>query len=92
MEFLGDHYELGLPEDSLGSENGIECAEACVVANDVLAGDAFLNESIFHLLRFVICLGGIVAANDQRADSFRMVELSGSGDSVFEKRVFLAVR
>lgn len=59
--FLRDDDDAVGMEDFAGAHDGVEGAEACVVADDAVGRDAQFNEGVFHGLGFVVVFEAVVA-------------------------------
>ena len=82
VEFLGDDGEGVLAKDLLGAHHGIEGAETGIVNHNAVGRNAFGNEVVFHVLRFVVGLVVVVAADKDNLDFACFVEVYRSSDAV----------
>lgn len=63
VESLGDDCDAAQAENFFGANDGIDGAKTCVIANDVVGGNAGGDEMILHSSGFVVAGDMVVAAN-----------------------------
>lgn len=82
VEFLGDDGKGVLAKDLLGADHGVKGAETGIVKHNAVGRNAFGNEVVFHVLRFVVGLVVVVAANKHNLDLACLVEVYNGLDAV----------
>ena len=87
VEVLRDDEEGVESEDCLGADDGVEGAEARVVAHDAVLWDAGRDKRALHVGRLVIALYVVVAADDQRLHAPRLPKFRRRFDASLEKEV-----
>lgn len=82
VELLGDDGNGVLAKDLLGADHGVEGAEAGIVKHNAAVRNAFGNEVVFHVLRLVVGLVVVVAADQDYLDLSCFVEVYRGFDAV----------
>ena len=82
VELLGYNSDGVLAKDLLGADHGVEGAETGIVKHNAAVRNAFGNEVVFHVLRLVVGLVVVVAADKDYLDLSCFVEVYRGFDAV----------
>ncbi len=82
VEFLGDDGEGVLAKDLLGADHGVKGAETGVIKHNAVGRYAFGDKVLLHILRLVVGLVVVVAADKDNFDFACLVEVYNGLDAV----------
>lgn len=91
MEVLRNDGEIVLIENLLASDNRIEGPETGIIQCHYILGNTQIQQSLFHIQRFVVITGIVIAAENNVFDFAFFKQPGSSLHSVFKEQIFLTL-